>query len=355
MRRFDAIDKITLFLSMSFLYAMQTTNPFNVSVYIIVVICVGLLTYLDHLPHVSLGIGLVYAGLCIFDPTLCFFLPLIAYALYSSLPSSWIFLLAVVFLSMWLRLPSEALFLSALTFLVLILKKRTLQQVDLKQHLVQALDASRELSLNMKRQNQSLIEKQDQELRGATLDERNRIAREIHDNVGHQLSSALMQVGALLVKDFSNQNLLQLKETLNHAMDNIRSSVHNLYDDSIDLDTQLDKLVRSFTFCKIQSTLQYDSLPPTKIKFAVIAILKEALSNVMKHSNATLVRISFIEHPGFYQLIIADNGTLKSTQTDTGIGLNNIAHRIEALSGNFLIRKSTGFELFMTIPKEISP
>ena len=45
--------------------------------------------------------------------------------------------------------------------------------------------------------NKNLLIQQEQEVRIATLNERNRIAREIHDNVGHLLSSALLQIGAI--------------------------------------------------------------------------------------------------------------------------------------------------------------
>ena len=49
---------------------------------------------------------------------------------------------------------------------------------------------------------------------------------------------------------------------------------------------------------------------PKEIKYSFIAITKEALNNVMRHSNANEVKILAREHPGLYQLIIEDNGTL---------------------------------------------
>lgn len=50
-------------------------------------------------------------------------------------------------------------------------------------------DTTKEIAMQLKQQNRDLMEKQDYEINIATLNERNRIAREIHDNVGHLLSA----------------------------------------------------------------------------------------------------------------------------------------------------------------------
>jgi signal transduction histidine kinase len=114
-------------------------------------------------------------------------------------------------------------------------------------------DKAREMSIQLKKQRSELLENQDIELNLATLNERNRIAREIHDNVGHLLSSAILQAGALLTinhDEKTRDNLETLNDTLSQAMDSIRASVHKLYDESIDLDAQVKELVKKFTFCE---------------------------------------------------------------------------------------------------------
>ncbi|MGC7323280.1 histidine kinase dimerization/phosphoacceptor domain-containing protein, partial [Mycobacteroides abscessus subsp. massiliense] len=91
-----------------------------------------------------------------------------------------------------------------------------------------------------------------------------RIAREIHDSVGHLLSSSLLQVGALLAVNKNEKtrgNLVALKETLTNAMNSIRSSVHDLYDESIDLYAQVYKLSRDFTFCRLDFNYELTSEP----------------------------------------------------------------------------------------------
>lgn len=66
---------------------------------------------------------------------------------------------------------------------------------DYKEKLHHILDTSKEHAIMMHEQNQALIEKQNADIHAATLSERNRIAREIHDNVGHMLTRSLLQVG----------------------------------------------------------------------------------------------------------------------------------------------------------------
>ena len=66
---------------------------------------------------------------------------------------------------------------------------------------------------------------------------------------------------------------------------------------------------------------------PNKIKYCFAAIIKEALSNVIKHSNATAVKIVLREHPALYQLCIEDNGKgYSEKEADSkGIGLKKYA------------------------------
>ena len=230
---------------------------------------------------------------------------------------------------------------------------------DYKEKLHHILDTSKEHAIMMHERNQALIEKQNADIHAATLSERNRIAREIHDNVGHMLSRSILQTGALLAvcKDTSiTPHLSALKDTLNLAMDNIRSSVHDLRDESVDLNAALNELTKQFTFCPVR--LQYDMSRqiPKNIKYCFLSITKEAMNNIIKHSNATQVQITVREHPSFYQLLITDNGSVKApegmTETATGgMGLQNMRDRVEALHGILHISDQQGYRIFISIPK----
>ncbi|HHV58939.1 MAG TPA: two-component sensor histidine kinase [Clostridiaceae bacterium] len=211
------------------------------------------------------------------------------------------------------------------------------------------------MTIKLENQGRELMEKQDFELNLATLNERNRIAREIHDNVGHLLSSAILQSGALLSICHDKkikENLKALKDTLDQAMNSIRKSVHQLYDESIDLDTKVREIIGQFTFCDVSYDYSISTNPGRKLKYTFITVVKEALANIIKHSNATHVEIIFREHPAIYQLIIRDNGTVDKFSTDEGMGLKNMTDRVYSLNGNINITAKNGFEIFISVPKE---
>lgn len=243
---------------------------------------------------------------------------------------------------------------------------------ELHSALIRTRDDDTELQLLLEDRNRTLREKQDTEIYSATLKERNRIAREIHDNVGHMLTRSILLVGALRTiskEPALKQPLTNLNDTLNQAMNSIRESVHDLHDSSVSLKDSLQSLVDEFTFCPAR--LEYDMSPelPSELRYSFIAIVKEALVNTAKHSNATSVTISAYEHPGFYQLVIRDNGQgndefkgsraqnmsdrMRTGNKSSGIGLKNMYSRVQALKGTIQITSENGFRIYITVPKEM--
>lgn len=235
----------------------------------------------------------------------------------------------------------------------------------------QIRDDSEEHALLLSEKNKALLEKQDYEIYAATLRERNRIAREIHDNVGHVLSRSILMTAACKTinkNDALDPLLGNLEESLNGAMNSIRSSVHDLHDDAVDLADAIKGLVKDFTFCPVKLTYDMSRQIPREVKYSLISITKEGLSNVMRHSNADSVNILLREHPALYQLCIEDNGTPgngipdiqteadinKEKSTSGGMGLSNIRDRAKALGGTVQITQENGFRIFVTIPKSVS-
>ena len=237
-------------------------------------------------------------------------------------------------------------------FLSLLLSKQQIAYRKLMDSYKKNRDEITEYNLILSKKNEALLEKQDYEIHVATLKERNRIAREIHDNVGHMLSRSLLQLGAILAiyKDEAiREHLLALKNTLNEAMDNIRNSVHDLHDSSMDLEENIHAILKDFQNYHISFLYDASDNLPKNIKYFIATIIKEALSNVVKHSNADSISIVVREHPSFCQVQIQDNGTNISIK-DSGMGLNSMKERIDSLSGFLKIDTSKGFQIFFSIP-----
>lgn len=215
-------------------------------------------------------------------------------------------------------------------------------------------DNAHELTMLLQRQNQELLAKQDYEIRLATLNERSRIAREIHDHVGHLLSRCLLQVGALLVTKPHGphqESLTMIKDTLAQAMEQIRKSVHDLHAESFELRTQVEALVQEFTFCPIRLDYRLEREPSKDIAYCFLAVIKEGLNNIMRHSGATQATLMLLEHPALYQLILQDNGAGARPDTGQGLGLKSMLERVQTLQGQMTIDQEGGFRIFISIPK----
>lgn len=242
--------------------------------------------------------------------------------------------------------------------LAVYLRQMTWQDRELQKEFIRIQDDDREYNRMLKLKNRYLIEKQDAQVYSATLKERNRIAREIHDNVGHLLSRALIQTGAVIAVSRDEQTkplLLSIKETLDCAMNNIRNSVHDLHDESVDLEQTVREMTEKAEGYTVSYEYDMSQDLPKELKYCIISIVKEALSNVTRHSDADRVKLLLREHPAFYQILIQDNGKCVHPGDGTGIGITNMRQRVETFGGTIDIRTENGYRIFIHIPKADIP
>lgn len=307
--------------------------------------------------RISLAAELLYVILCVIQPVFLMSMPLVVYDIAEDKRLVPAIGAVVAFISG----AAESGFQRSAIILIFsaavcVLQSRTSSLEQLYQNYIKTVDTSSEVNRLLRDNNLRLIENQNYEIRLATLNERNRIAREIHDNVGHLLSRSILQVQALKFIDdpeLHNAGLTTLGESLGSAMTSIRQSVHNLHDDSIDLDVSFRDLIFPLKEKGIAAEYecQYTDVP-NNVKICIIGILKEGISNMIRHSKADRAQILFREHPGFYQLMIRDNGECSGDISGSGMGLSNMKARADELGGiiNITAEKS-GFRIFVTIPK----
>ncbi len=243
-----------------------------------------------------------------------------------------------------------------LCFICALFQYEITRSEKLREELKSLRDTSKEYEMILEQKNRTLRENQDTQIYMAALKERNRIAREIHDNVGHMLTRSILQIGAIKAinknEDLSSP-LNDLHNTLNTAMTSIRSSVHNLHDESIDLHSAICEIINGIDGLDITFDYDMEKNIPKNIKYCFINVTKEAVNNTLKHSNATKMDILIREHPGFYQLLIQDNGTDIKLNHESGIGLTNIEDRVKSLNGNLKISTDSGFKILISIIKNM--
>ena len=263
-------------------------------------------------------------------------------------------------------LPARALLMTAiLSVAATLLSLRTAQLEHEQQRMRRTRDELQERALALEARNRDLADRQDYEVELATLAERARIAREIHDNVGHQLTRASLQTEALRVVHADEPGVAadfaDVKRTVDEALQLVRTSVHALNGKGGDLSVQLERIVegaRSDGGPQIELEVMTEHAP-ANVANCFAAVLREALSNTMRHACAHAVTVRCMEHPSFYQLIVTDDGAggvqANSRGAAEGMGLSSMRERIEALGGTFTAGPRAGaggWRVFATVPKQ---
>ena len=305
---------------------------------------------------VSLGFFLVYIVLSTLNPMFLLGMPIILYDVVITPFQLTGFLVFVPFLINLnhINLATQVILVS-LVIVGIILKYKATKYDKLHKEYINKRDELTEMSINLENKIEDLLTREDSQVNIATLNERNRISREIHDNVGHLLTSSIIQIGAVMAitkEENTKEFLGNIKNTLDLGMNSIRDSIHNLHNDSVDLYLQLSNILKNFKFCKVDFFYEVSSDMEINYKYAVIAIVKEALANVIKHSNATKVIIRLYEHPSLYQLIIHDNGNKKEKLSEGGMGLEGIKSRVNNLNGIVNFNEEEGFKIFISFMKK---
>lgn len=226
-----------------------------------------------------------------------------------------------------------------------------------QKNVYKTLDEKESLKISMQERLKELNYKNKVDVYNEILSERNRIAKEIHDNVGHRISSAIFKIGAIstINEDESIQELVEgLEEDLHLAMNDIKRSIYDIYDDVGELRSYLIKLTDEFHFCKVHLNMNVADVKDAQLKLALIAIIKESLNNVAKHSNATSVNIKLTADEEQLKLLIVDNGRIYQEKEDgiltNRLGLRGMKENIEHFGGRFRFVFKNGFRIYVSVP-----
>ena len=188
----------------------------------------------------------------------------------------------------------------------------------------------------------------------ATLQERNRIAREIHDSLGHTLSAQTIQINNTLLfwetdPARAHTFLKQAKQLGAEAMLEIRKSISVLRSNPLQgksLTVAVQKLLTDFQHnTGITPTCKID-IPTTltlEIDTTLYRIVQESLTNIHKHAQAQEIVVQLSKEYGSIELSISDNGRgFNPDRNTTGFGLRGMQERAVALGGKFHVKSQPG-------------
>jgi signal transduction histidine kinase len=211
----------------------------------------------------------------------------------------------------------------------------------------------------------------DEQQRRQASEERLRIARELHDVIGHHLSLINVQagVGLHLMDDRPEQAraaLTAIKQASAEALREVRSVLGALRPEDEDPPraptpglSGLSALVADVTAAGFAAEIETSGTPcelPAEVDRAAYRIVQEALTNVRRHAGPGVRAAVRVEYaPGAVSVCVADDGasaTQQSTVDGQGTGIAGMRQRADALGGEFRAgpREGGGFEVYARLP-----
>lgn len=192
----------------------------------------------------------------------------------------------------------------------------------------------------------------------AVVEERNRIAAEMHDTVGHTLTAAVLTLEAaegLVAEPQAAQKLHQGKEQVRRGLSELRASVKVVRAGNetnfVAVLEQLLQEIRSDTGLDIHLVMESEiTLPPLQSGILLSAV-KECTTNSIRHGQATHVDILIGEYNGQLRLAITDNGS-GTDNIKPGSGLSIMRERVQSIGGTLEIESTLGegFTISLIIP-----
>lgn len=187
----------------------------------------------------------------------------------------------------------------------------------------------------------------------AAIAERERIARDMHDLLGHSLSSLALKselAEKLIAKEKYEQAKREINQVANLAretLSEVRQAVTGLKKQS--LSSGVEHLKDELEHLGFKTKAQVDLAQlPAKVESTVFMLCKEWVTNILRHSKGDSVNISLKQDAKFIHLEITDNGELKSLVP--GNGIQGIKSRVAELNGTVNINHSSGVALQVQIP-----
>jgi signal transduction histidine kinase len=218
---------------------------------------------------------------------------------------------------------------------------------------------------NMAKQLQSLLHRR-QEM--AVSEERNRLARDLHDSAKQMALAASFQLGTALTlydrdPQIAKKHLVEADALVDSVRNELTNLVHELRlqpADGQNFSENLKDYVVDWSHrsgIKVNTDIKGNEELSVETREALFRIAQEALANIARHSSASRADVSLEYETGVVKMIIKDNGHGfdKSVQHN-GLGLYSMRERAEVLGGNFAVESSPeqGTKITVTLPRLVS-
>ena len=211
------------------------------------------------------------------------------------------------------------------------------------------------LNKELKEANEKLEEYANESARMAETRERNRLAREIHDTLGHSLTGIITGIEACIMlmdiaPEATKEQLRAIAEVARTGIIDVRHSVKALHPDALetmDLEEALNKLIDSSmrsTGVSITFDLDADlSHLDQDEEDVVYRVVQESITNAIRHGKAAEIRVEITRMGEELHIIIRDNGK-GCSEVNPGFGLHHMNERLEMLGGRLDYKGDDGLK-----------
>jgi two-component system, NarL family, sensor histidine kinase DesK len=203
-----------------------------------------------------------------------------------------------------------------------------------------------------RRQNQKLLRAQDEVERMAKIAERERIARDLHDVLGHTLSVIVIKselAARLAEKDLARavREIQDVERISRDALAQVRSTVRGYQDRSLQAEMAQATTALEAAGVKVNCDFVEMTLPSSHEGVLALA-LREGVTNVIRHAQAHSCDLQLRQVNGACELEIRDDGC--GQLAAEGLGLSGMRQRVEALGGSLRRQASNGTRLIVSLP-----
>lgn len=206
-----------------------------------------------------------------------------------------------------------------------------------------------------------LKEAYEQLARTRVYEERNRIAKDIHDNAGHSMTAVIMQTEAakLLIDTDpaeAKNRIISANIQAKNALEQMRDSVHLLAGRALTVplcDELEEIIVQTFDGTDVKARYDLDDLHPSAdVHRFICNSVKECLANGIRHGKATAFYLELKRTETGLRLLISDNGTGCGGTFKEGFGLRGIREKAESMGGTCAVtsEEGEGFEVEVILP-----
>lgn len=272
-------------------------------------------------------------------------LPLAAALIYAGGMAFGVCAIIAFFANLEMALQSAATFSFGVVFVVMFVQLSQRYEQQTEQAEAQRARAE-ELLAQLQASHDELRAARERELRMAAIEERVRLARDIHDGLGHYLTILNVQLQAasrLLQRDPERAAavIATCREVAQTALDEVRRSVAAMQPSPLDghsLDVAIERLIDDFRAStaidvRFEQAGDLPALPQT-LAMTLYRTVQEGLTNARKHGNASRIVVTLTCMPDMVRLTVRDNGQpINGASEGGGFGLTGLRERIERLGG----------------------